>query len=243
MRNLLLLIAVSLALVGGMAFTLDRLKRRPQVRVQNGNPAAQARAGPPKPKGRRLRARSVVLISFDGLRSDAISTLGPGRAPAFHRVIRAGATTLNARTDVDYTVTIPNHFCMITGRPVDGEDGHNFPYNSNFGTVHLVKSGQSGKEQYVASVFDVAHDRGLRTALMSSKQKFGVIAASYEEGRPDTIGGFRPDVVGTKGKKRTIVEIETPESVDSARDKKQQAAFRQVAKRSENTTFRRKVTD
>lgn len=61
--------------------------------------------------------------------------------------------------------------------------------------------------------------------------------------QPDTIGGFRPDVVGTKGKQRKIIEVETPESVDSARDTKQQKAFRDSAKRSTKTTFRRKVTE
>ncbi len=61
--------------------------------------------------------------------------------------------------------------------------------------------------------------------------------------QPDTIGGFRPDVVGTKGREREIIEVETKDSVDSARDRKQQQAFRKSANRSKNTTFKRKVTD
>lgn len=61
--------------------------------------------------------------------------------------------------------------------------------------------------------------------------------------QPPTFGGFRPDVVAKKGRDRKIFEVETPDSVDSTRDQKQQQAFRQVAKRSVNTTFRREVTD
>lgn len=60
--------------------------------------------------------------------------------------------------------------------------------------------------------------------------------------QPDTFGGFRPDVIGEKGKQRKIYEVETPDSVDSARDQKQQKAFRQIARRSKNTTFKRTVT-
>src|SRR5262245_56115957 len=41
----------------------------------------------------------VVLISFDGLRPDAISKF-ENKLPNFRRVIREGASTLNALTDV-----------------------------------------------------------------------------------------------------------------------------------------------
>ena len=60
--------------------------------------------------------------------------------------------------------------------------------------------------------------------------------------QPETIRGVRPDVDAKKGRQRIIGEVETPESVDSARDQKQQQAFRQTAARSENTKFIRKTT-
>jgi len=59
--------------------------------------------------------------------------------------------------------------------------------------------------------------------------------------QPGTIGGYRPDYVATKGPKRIVGEVETCDSVDSARDQKQQKAFQQAAKRNKNTSFRRKV--
>lgn len=61
--------------------------------------------------------------------------------------------------------------------------------------------------------------------------------------RPGTIGGYRPDIVATKGRERRIIEVETPDSVGSGRDIKQQQAFRQAATRSKNTTFKRIVTE
>ncbi len=60
--------------------------------------------------------------------------------------------------------------------------------------------------------------------------------------QPGTIGGYRPDYVATKGKKRIIGEVETHDSVSSPRDQKQQKAFEQAAKRSKNTSFKRTVT-
>lgn len=82
-----------------------------------------------------------------------------------------------------------------------------------------------------------------REAKKLENQGYDVKADIRGYPQPDTIGGFRPDVVGKKGKERKIIEVETPESVDSARDKKQQQAFRKSAKRSKSTTFRRTVTD
>ncbi len=88
------------------------------------------------------------------------------------------------------------------------------------------------------------HDAEVRREAEKLKDRgYDVKADVYGFPQPDTIGGFRPDVVGKKGIERKIIEVETPESVDSARDRKQQKAFRDSAKRSKKTTFPRKVTD
>lgn len=60
--------------------------------------------------------------------------------------------------------------------------------------------------------------------------------------QPDTIGGYRPDYVAKKGSKRILGEVETPDSVGSSRDQKQQKAFKQAAKRSKHTSFKRTIT-
>ncbi len=120
------------------------------------------------------KIQHVILISIDGLRSDAIRELTPQGAPTFHYIINHGATTLNARTDPDNTVTLPNHTSMLTGLGVNGKDGHNYVYNdAGEQTIHDVKG------RYVPSVFDVVHDNGLRTALFSAKDKFRLYAVSY----------------------------------------------------------------
>ena len=88
------------------------------------------------------------------------------------------------------------------------------------------------------------HDAQVRkTANQFKKQGYDVQADVSGFKKPDTIGGYRPDVIGKKGNERKIVEVETPDTVKSARDQAQQKAFRQAANRSKNTTFTRKITE
>ena len=116
----------------------------------------------------------VILISIDGLRPDAITNLGPKAAPTFYKIFKTGATTLNARTDFDFTVTLPDHLCMLTSLRVTGKNGHNYSINTYNGqTVHQ----QKGK--YVPSIFDAIHEHGLRSAFFSAKSKFMLYVKSY----------------------------------------------------------------
>lgn len=117
----------------------------------------------------------VVAISIDGLNPDAIRTLGEDRTPALHRLIREGATTLNARSQYELTVTLPNHTGMVTGRRVNAKrGGHGVTFNEDNGTnVHRHA------REYVASMFDVAHDNGLGTAIYTAKDKFNVLDRSW----------------------------------------------------------------
>jgi hypothetical protein len=50
-------------------------------------------------------------------------------------------------------------------------------------------------------------------------------------------------VIAKKPGERKVIEVETPDSVGSARDEGQRKAFRQAADRSKKTTFRREITD
>jgi peptidoglycan hydrolase-like protein with peptidoglycan-binding domain len=87
------------------------------------------------------------------------------------------------------------------------------------------------------------HDAKVRSiARKLENQGFNVRADIPGYLQPNTIRGFRPDVVGIKGRQRKIYEVETQDSVDSARDQKQQRAFRQAAEKSKNTTFKRTIT-
>ncbi|MDI9402363.1 MAG: alkaline phosphatase family protein [Limnohabitans sp.] len=124
----------------------------------------------------------VLIVSVDGLRADALLPPSIAQFPAFARVLR-GPHTLEARTDAEFTITLPNHISMLTGRPVGGEDGHGWKQNDEppgakqGGTVH------ANRGFYVASVFDVAHDRGVKTMVATTKTKFWLLEQSYSDAK------------------------------------------------------------
>lgn len=126
----------------------------------------------------------VIVVSFDGLRPDAITTLGAEVLPNFYRLRTEGAFTDNARSDNNFTTTLPNHTGMILGRPVLGDKGHGLEVNFGGKFTRLHGNG------YLASMFDVAHDHGLSTALCATKSKFEAFSVNYDEnlGAPDLIG-------------------------------------------------------
>jgi hypothetical protein len=129
--------------------------------------------------------RYVIHVSVDGLRADAVRRLGPRGAPHFWRLRIEGAFTENARTDYDFTITLPDHTCQLTSRGVLGPQGHGVTFNTDDPrTLEQVHG------SYVAGVFDVAHDNGLSTALYASKSKFAIFDRSWNEvnGASDLVG-------------------------------------------------------
>lgn len=152
----------------------------PNARCEKATLATQAIA-PTQPTQNPTVDR-VIHFSIDGLRSDYVT---PFLTPNLLSMRRDGASTMNARTDPDVTKTLPNHTSQFTGRPVNGAQGHRVQVNEDLGgTVHQSAGG------YVASVFDVAHDHGVATAVYAGKEKFELHNRSWNEqfGRPDTIG-------------------------------------------------------
>jgi len=147
-------------------------------------------------------AEHVIHISVDGLNAAMMQQLiEEGKAPNFKRFQDEGVWTNNARTDHTYTVTLPNHTCMMTGRPVSRVEG--MPNTVNHGWVEngSPKRGQTLHNgnpdlKYLPSVFDVVHDAGLSTALYTSKDKFEIYDISYDEnhGAPNERGRDKIDV-------------------------------------------------
>lgn len=139
----------------------------------------------------------VIHVSIDGLIGVGLADLIQHSDYAvFQRLVAEGATTFNARTDYDWTVTLPNHIAMLTGRPSiqhptlpitahHGYESNGIPFEGE--TIH--NSGNPHVD-YIPSVFDVVHDHGLKTALYATKLKFGLFDVSYNEvnGAADTIG-------------------------------------------------------
>ena len=136
----------------------------------------------------------MIQISVDGAGPTFLQYLiNDHQLPNFARLQTEGAWTNNARADFDYTITLPNHTCMLTGRPVydqTGEKasvpGHLWVHNGEPGNLDLHRNARA----YVKSTFDVAHDNGLATGIFASKTKFSLYDQSYDSARgaPDTIG-------------------------------------------------------
>lgn len=124
-------------------------------------------------------ADRVVIISIDGLRADALQ-----HAPTLRRLAREGAATRDARPDAQVTYTLPNHLCMVTGRPVRGAHGHGFTRNRTGG-----KSVHAQARRYLPSVFDQVHDHGGTVLLMVTKRKLGQFGTWWgpTQGAPDRI--------------------------------------------------------
>lgn len=155
-------------------------------------PAATQPVAPPVTGDSAASSRYVIHISVDGLGSRwYLPLLDSGALPNLARLQREGAWTHNARSDPDFTITLPNHTGMLTGRPVLdklslGGNGHRWTTNVMplpGVTLH------SNAGYYIPSVFDVAHDRGLTTALYASKDKFVLYDRSYstEHGAADLV--------------------------------------------------------
>lgn len=140
-----------------------------------GGPAAEQRAwDTPGP------IDSVLAISIDGLNPTALQELGRRGTPAIHAFMRAGASTLNGRTEYEMTVTLPNHTGMVTGRRVDARfGGHGVTWNDDRLRPATV---QAAAGEPVASVFSEISDAGGSTALFASKTKFSLWERSWPDG-------------------------------------------------------------
>lgn len=127
----------------------------------------------------------VLAISIDGLKPQALRQLGRDGAPNFYRLIDEGATTLNARTEREATITLPNHTGMVTGRWITKKGGHGVLFNDDNGkTVH------DSAGEYVKSMFSVVHDHGGSTRMYAAKDKFKFLNRSWNKryGHRDRVG-------------------------------------------------------
>ena len=142
---------------------------------------AQVPSGDPLPSTQRVSADnpvdSVVAISVDGLNTDALGKLGPTRTPHLHDLMDSGASTLNARTEHELTITLPNHTGMVTGRRIEAATGgHGVTWNDDRRRPATV---QAAAGQRVESVFTQVSAAGGSTALFASKTKFSLWKRSW----------------------------------------------------------------
>lgn len=100
--------------------------------------------------------KRVLIVSFDGLRPDAIS---PARAEHIQSVAAAGVSATGAHTILP-SITLPSHTSMLTGVT---PEKHGIFWNNWDPSKGLVQ---------VPTLFDEAKKQGLRTAMIVGKEKF-----------------------------------------------------------------------
>jgi hypothetical protein len=148
----------------------------------------------------------VLAISVDGLNVNAIKQLGRDDTPNFHRLLDEGAATLNARTEYEQTVTLPNHTGMLTGRRIDRTSGgHGVTWNED--RPRATVQGAAGHR--ISSVFTRVHKAGGTTALFSTKLKFSLFNRSW----PKAIDEFKADE-----RHRTLLRAARTDLVDDTKD-------------------------
>ena len=177
----------------------------------------------------------VIHVSIDGLPPQYMQeAIDAGRAPTLKRLQDEGAWTANARTDFTHTVTLPNHTSMITGRPVLQPEG--MPESTHHGwtdndvpprgaTLHNTGNPAA---PYIASVFDVAHDAGLSTAMFASKDKFEIYDHSYN----DTAGAEGPH-----GRRKIDLYVFSDDGPPSYSQEMNRQFLAEMAKRHFNYSF------
>jgi len=144
----------------------------------------------------------VILISVDGLSGAYLNGLlngttvtaagDPYALPNFQRLVGEGAGTMYAHCETATYETLPNHVGMLTGRPRDGAAGHGWTGNGDPAAGETISANKGAD---VFSVFDVAHDAGLRTGLYANKSKFSLFQNSYG----DKIDAFFTNTSGVAG--------------------------------------------
>ncbi len=160
----------------------------------------------------------VIHVSMDGLGGTYLASglhLEPERYPNFMKMVNEGSTTCNARSDYENSVTLPNHICMITGRPVTQPQWkpntvhHGYTADTSLpGTLH---NNGNLAVPYKASVFDVVHDHGFSTMLVAGKTKFSEFVDSY-----DAIAGAVDSSFRTMAATKSTMRSFSPEALPSS---------------------------
>ena len=166
---------------------------------------------------------SVLAISLDGLNPAALERLGVRGAPRLHELAAAGASTLNARTERELTITLPNHTGMVTGRRIDRSlGGHGVTWNDDRMTPRTV---QSAAGRGVDSVFSVVNRAGGSAAVFASKTKFSLWKRSWPEGidrsvikldNPALVAAINRDLLGSEREFR-FLHLSLPDNVGHER--------------------------
>lgn len=165
--------------------------------------AAAPDAAAPEAARAAVNGTQVLVISVDALNPTALTRLGREELPHLWRLLDEGAATLNARTERELTLTLPNHTGMVTGRRIDARaGGHGVTWNSDRpGTTVQRAAGHA-----VASVFSTVHAAGGDTALFSTKTKFSLFERSWPVGVDRILVREEQDVALVRAARADLVQ-------------------------------------
>ncbi len=117
----------------------------------------------------RPKADRIVIVSFDGLRPDALLR---ANIPRISALINGGASAFSAQTILP-SATLPAHASMLSGMCVSK---HGIIWNDLIPSKGYIQG---------PTIFSVAKEAGLRTIMVVGKEKLVTLA------RPGTVDRFR----------------------------------------------------
>lgn len=125
-------------------------------------PTPQATLAPSStPEPSKADIKRAIIISYDGLRPDAIDLAPMPNLMALRE--ESARASLTART-IDYPATSPSHASMLTGYCMED---HGVIYNKYFMYMGYAKG---------TDIFQLAHEAGLKTVMVVSKDKLRQMA-------------------------------------------------------------------
>jgi predicted AlkP superfamily pyrophosphatase or phosphodiesterase len=114
------------------------------------------------------KAKYVIIITIDGLRPDAITE---GNVPHIQSLIKKGSCSLEAKTVIPAR-TLPAHTSLLTGLTPERHG-----MKINFWVPFMKHVG-------IETIFSVAKEKGLKTAMFVGKDKLRYLA------KPDSVDHF-----------------------------------------------------
>lgn len=132
----------------------------------------------PAPSAARQEAGRMLVISVDGLRPDLMLR---AKAPHLRGLMETGAFTVYAQT-TDVALTLPSHTSMLTGLT---PDRHGVGWNND-------RLKPPGFVLRVPTLFSLARQAGLTTAMVAGKAKFSIFGTGPQDAPAPLSWSFVP---------------------------------------------------
>lgn len=155
--------------------------RTPYVARTTDHPVVWADATIKPVAAQRAGIRRVVVLDVEGLPAAALTGASGRSTPQLHRLMAAGAATLDARTDTETTVSLPNLVSLLSGRPAArAYGGHGVTWRRDQPGRRNRATTRGGTGRYLPTLFDSVHDWGGSTSFTSSDRAAALVRRSYD---------------------------------------------------------------